>query len=707
MPSANGPDLYSIETDGNGTPLLRGLTADGQQLWVTQFATGSYNYSVFGYKNAAMPDGNGGILIKLVANPGSYPQTFQIVDLDAQTGTQAWTYNAGYFVNPLTQEAAIRGDGTIFRLGASQGQYALLGLDPITGSTVSTYIVPAGSVTFTNCATVPGTRPMYNSVLSPPTVGPDGSAYSVVTKTDIAVWGCPAYTNYPPQSLNTLTQTVSLLQIAPDGTSSLTQLRQDSPRSSANDAGIYFEQDAGVYAFYQQVDLPEAAGFHVIPDGQGGSLVPYSFTWSSITSVPLWQQHVAHVSGGTVQYDSALPLHPTQNPQDFPMALGDTSTAYTTDGQTVEAFAVSTGQTAWSYTSSASGGIAILLAASGGGLVAKEFNGNGTETVVRFDSSGTATHDSWTGSAIDYWAGDLWPGSTGSLSVGYSAAPVQFSTSSWHAPNEFGSNEAAQNFSVTNFSQTGPNQTTITNGLQKILAALPTSSSCNNWLQGAGNMTGTSGLQWTQSLISANAFGHGTINLGTGPYFKTGAFSGQKNPDGTLVPGLPASPAPVFTVNDVGSFFNSSDSQGRQFSVGKRHYAGNTLRAQLEILIHEEGHQLEVSGFQHDAGIPKAGEANDELVDKYCRGLIEGPSIKSLSPSSGPVGTVVTITGQYFGAPQGASTIKFNNGIAGAVTTWTDTQIVVTVPSGATTGNIVITVGGANGQSASRNFTVQ
>jgi hypothetical protein len=211
---------------------------------------------------------------------------------------------------------------------------------PPAGSTVSTYIVPAGSATFTKCPFV-SPRPMYNSVLSPPTVGPDGSVYSVVTKTDIAVWGCPAYTNYPPQSLNTLTQTVSLLQIAPDGTSSLTQLRQDSHRSSANDAGIYFEQDAGVYAFYQQVDLPEAAGLHAIPDGQGGSLVPYSFTWSSITSGPLWQQHAAHVSGGAVQNDFALSLQPTQNGQEFPLVLGENGTVFATDSQSIVAFAVS------------------------------------------------------------------------------------------------------------------------------------------------------------------------------------------------------------------------------------------------------------------------------------------------------------------------------------------------------------------------------
>jgi hypothetical protein len=64
--------------------------------------------------------------------------------------------------------------------------------------------------------------------------------------------------------------------------------------------------------------------------------------------------------------------------------------------------------------------------------------------------------------------------------------------------------------------------------------------------------------------------------------------------------------------------------QVNPFQVGKRSYAGNTLRAQATILLHETAHQITVSGFQPDNGIPKAGKANDNLVDQNCRQLIEG-----------------------------------------------------------------------------------
>jgi len=70
------------------------------------------------------------------------------------------------------------------------------------------------------------------------------------------------------------------------------------------------------------------------------------------------------------------------------------------------------------------------------------------------------------------------------------------------------------------------------------------------------------------------------------------------------------------------------------------------------------------------------------------------PSITSLSPTSGPVGASVTITGNGFGPSQGTSIVKFNGTTATSITTWSDGSIVATVPSGATNGNVVVTVSG-------------
>jgi len=80
------------------------------------------------------------------------------------------------------------------------------------------------------------------------------------------------------------------------------------------------------------------------------------------------------------------------------------------------------------------------------------------------------------------------------------------------------------------------------------------------------------------------------------------------------------------------------------------------------------------------------------------------PAITNLSPSSGAAGTAVTITGTNFGGSQGTSTVAFN-GTPTTPTSWGANSIVGPVPSGATTGNVVVTVGGAASNGV--NFTVQ
>lgn len=70
-----------------------------------------------------------------------------------------------------------------------------------------------------------------------------------------------------------------------------------------------------------------------------------------------------------------------------------------------------------------------------------------------------------------------------------------------------------------------------------------------------------------------------------------------------------------------------------------------------------------------------------------------GPTIVLPSPLSGPVGTTVSIAGTNFGTPQPSSTVSFN-GVQAGIVSWTPNQIVATVPTGATSGNIVVTVDG-------------
>ena len=73
------------------------------------------------------------------------------------------------------------------------------------------------------------------------------------------------------------------------------------------------------------------------------------------------------------------------------------------------------------------------------------------------------------------------------------------------------------------------------------------------------------------------------------------------------------------------------------------------------------------------------------------------PVVTSFMPISGPVGTTVTITGSNF---TGSTVVAFNGTAATNFTVDLDTQITVTVPSGATSGKVSVTNSGGTGQSA-------
>ncbi|MFH1453041.1 MAG: YCF48-related protein [Armatimonadota bacterium] len=81
---------------------------------------------------------------------------------------------------------------------------------------------------------------------------------------------------------------------------------------------------------------------------------------------------------------------------------------------------------------------------------------------------------------------------------------------------------------------------------------------------------------------------------------------------------------------------------------------------------------------------------------------INTPSISGLNVDTGMVGGSVTITGTNFGSSQGTSTVTFNS-VSASITSWSNTQIVCTIPS-TTTGNVIVTVAGNTSNGVS--FTV-
>lgn len=81
------------------------------------------------------------------------------------------------------------------------------------------------------------------------------------------------------------------------------------------------------------------------------------------------------------------------------------------------------------------------------------------------------------------------------------------------------------------------------------------------------------------------------------------------------------------------------------------------------------------------------------------------PQITSFSPPSGKVGDLITILGSNFDPSPANNTVKFNGTDATVLPSSTTTELVVTVPSGATTGNITVTVGAITATSSTP-FTI-
>jgi RHS repeat-associated protein len=120
------------------------------------------------------------------------------------------------------------------------------------------------------------------------------------------------------------------------------------------------------------------------------------------------------------------------------------------------------------------------------------------------------------------------------------------------------------------------------------------------------------------------------------------------------------------------------------------------------------GSQTINMGLNVDVGMVVCSNSTSTLATAtFDNVLVTGvvtPAITSISPTSGVIGTSVTVTGMNFGPTQGTSSVRFN-GITATPTSWSNTQIVTPVPSGASTGPVTVVVGG-NGSNADFTFIV-
>lgn len=81
-----------------------------------------------------------------------------------------------------------------------------------------------------------------------------------------------------------------------------------------------------------------------------------------------------------------------------------------------------------------------------------------------------------------------------------------------------------------------------------------------------------------------------------------------------------------------------------------------------------------------------------------------GPNIASISLSSGPEGTAVTISGSAFGNTQGTAKVYFGSVPVATYTSWKNTRLKVKVPAGIT-GTVQVKVVTTGGESNTKSYT--
>lgn len=71
-----------------------------------------------------------------------------------------------------------------------------------------------------------------------------------------------------------------------------------------------------------------------------------------------------------------------------------------------------------------------------------------------------------------------------------------------------------------------------------------------------------------------------------------------------------------------------------------------------------------------------------------------GPQITSISPDHGKKGESVEIIGKNFGDDRSKGSVTFGGTEATSIASWSDTRITATIPEGASTGDVIVTVAG-------------
>jgi PQQ-like domain len=394
-----GPDLYSIQKSSDGTQrLIQAFTADGQLLW---------QQTVLGpLTDNSVPDAFGGLLTTAVCDPANPSGVAAAInDEDGLTGASLWSIQlaSGVGVCPSgVPKMAIRQDGAVVVAGPLQTANPLLVVDGQSGTVLLAPAIPPS--TLTNSSGQSSSCDCFTPV-GQPMVDSDGSTYVEYEVRQLDSRGATSASSI-----------LWLLKIAPDGTTSTTQL------SASNNANLF--------------------PGNIIPDGQGGVLA----TWT--VDVPfgppgphLYQAANVFPGGGLNHYD--LPMAPMQLmvdtttglPINPPLVLGENGTAFVSYGTNVVSFNVSSGAVNWNYQAPSQTALSLVAAISGGALLAGSTDNIGTQTISLFDALGQPASSVGGFPAFSYsWSSDWYAIPASTVFASISGTSYDLANSDWTMP---------------------------------------------------------------------------------------------------------------------------------------------------------------------------------------------------------------------------------------------------------------------------------
>lgn len=364
VPTANGPDLYSLETCPDDSTLVRAFGSDGEQLWqasLSQIAPNGF------FSQTAVGDNFGGLLIE---GEASDDQSY-LLDLGAQTGNLVWQYSPVPVPSAspsLDPNIAIGSDGTVSLVehacAFSHGsQDCLNAINPQTGALANQTTLPISTSVNTNdndCdePNLITRMTAYTGPSSAPMVASDGSLFMEVSTANSSLYEVCNRDTGIPNATSQSSSVITLVRMLPDGG---TQLQQIAGSSTQNQSII------------PNADIPN----DVIPDGNGGVLATYGGYNQTM--------QVSDVGPGGAATATIPNVFMGGTPEATTMVLGDNATAFVTDGYDLAAFSTSTLQPLWTYTSTG-GSLSFVAATSGGGVAIND----SSQGVIQLDSSGNA-----------------------------------------------------------------------------------------------------------------------------------------------------------------------------------------------------------------------------------------------------------------------------------------------------------------------------